>query len=402
MRGALACCCLVGALLVPGGGGSSPAPSPAAPAGATLRASTVKGPSHASEELWSLSRAVLRCRGGGEEAGFPGLASAAEIAMDASYWLDIGPRILKTVKDTLRATEKLLDHSAASARALHRSLEESSAQLLLLKNEADAASAEGGDGDQEEQLTDQMADLTLEIQEKLMVHTGIVTMLTRRAACVQETLSHAEQLIHGGVLEEIEQHLTRLTQRRSAEGGVLAQEARFERNFDRMAVDWLLRVGETAEARQYAKLTDVPCPALPKFEAAHAALDRMLEGDLGPMMRWCHKYRRVLADPFGGPDELLANLHLHQLAELLGGRRRGSLLAAIELHRWWLRVLTTDLPPLADVLPVTEGARVRSGYDYGAWLAGWLDEDAQGREERRRRRSHSDSVKVRGLLNPRP
>ena len=64
---------------------------------------------------------IMRCRGGAGQCGeVSSISAAAEIAVDGSYWLDIGPRILKTVKDMLRATEKLLDHSAASARALHR------------------------------------------------------------------------------------------------------------------------------------------------------------------------------------------------------------------------------------------------------------------------------------------
>ena len=42
----------------------------------------------------------------------------------------VGPRLLKTVKDMLRAVEKLLDHSSASLRALHRSLQEQGEQVL--------------------------------------------------------------------------------------------------------------------------------------------------------------------------------------------------------------------------------------------------------------------------------
>ena len=297
-------------------------------------------------------RMVLRCKGGaGQSAEGRGISAAADIAVDGSYWLDIGPRILKTVKDMLRAAEKLLDHSVASARALHRALEESGARLGQLKEKADAAGSEDGfraDADagdrhvQEQEATEEMADFTLELQQQLMVHMGIVTLLTRRAAYLQETVSLAQQLIHGGVLDEIQEHVKRLVDRRGAESSAVVQEAKFERNFDRMAVDWLLCVGETAEAKQLAELAGVPVPALPKFEAARAALDRLLEGDLAPIMEWFHKQRRALAHPdnHNGAEDFIAHLHIHQLAELLGSRRQGSVLAAVELYRWWLMLLS--------------------------------------------------------------
>lgn len=53
-------------------------------------------------------------RGGGEAAD-----EEPAIEMDSAYWHDIGPRMLTSIKDMMRATEKLLDHSAASLRALH-------------------------------------------------------------------------------------------------------------------------------------------------------------------------------------------------------------------------------------------------------------------------------------------
>ena len=324
-------------------------------------------------------RMVLRCKGGaGQSPEGRGISAAADIAVDGSYWLDIGPRILKTVKDMLRATEKLLDHSAASARALHRELEESGARLGQLKEKADAAGSEdgfrahaGADANtadrhvQEQEATEEMADFTLELQQQLMVHMGTVTLLTRRAAYLQETVSLAQQLIYGGVLDEILEHVKRLVDRRGAEGSAVVQEAKFERNFDRMAVDWLLCIGEPAEAKQLAELAGVPVPALPKFEAARAALDRLLEGDLAPIMVWWHKQQRALAHPdnHNGAEDFIAHLHIHQLAELLGSRRQGSVMAAVELYRWWLVLISAKVSYSVSSLSLSRArarARARS------------------------------------------
>ena len=70
------------------------------------------------------------------------------------------------------------------------------------------------------------------------------------------------------------------------------QEANFQRNFDRLAIDWLLSTGNTHEAKRHAKLADRPLPVnFAKFETVGAAVSRMLDGDLGPLIKWCHKNR---------------------------------------------------------------------------------------------------------------
>lgn len=141
---------------------------------------------------------VLRCRGGHQSSEV-----GPEFAMDASYWLELGPRLMTTVKDMIRATEKLLDHSVASLRALHLGLEEHGAHLQELQDKAEALRKVRDEGG-EEQATGEMLDLTLGVQQELMLHLGTVLMLARRAAFLQDSVSHAERLIHGGVLQELQ------------------------------------------------------------------------------------------------------------------------------------------------------------------------------------------------------
>ena len=143
---------------------------------------------------------VLRCRGGLQSSE---VEQSPEFAMDASYWLELGPRLMTTVKDMIRATEKLLDHSAASLRALHLGLEEHGAHLQELQDKAEALRKVRDEGG-EEQATGEMLDLTLDVQQELMLHLGTVLMLARRAAFLQDSVSHAERLIHGGVLQELQ------------------------------------------------------------------------------------------------------------------------------------------------------------------------------------------------------
>lgn len=146
---------------------------------------------------------VLRCRGGSQSAQ---AVQSPEFAMDASYWLDLGPRLLTTVKDMIRGTEKLLDHSAASLRALHHDMEEHGANLQALQDKADALQMARED-DMAANATNAMLDLTLEVQQGLMLHLGTVLMLAQRAAFLQDSVAHAERLIHGGVLQELQVRL---------------------------------------------------------------------------------------------------------------------------------------------------------------------------------------------------
>jgi len=131
-----------------------------------------------------------------------------------------------------------------------------------------------------------------------------------------------------------QQHLAALAAREEGgEGAMARQEANFHRNFDRMAIDFLLSSGQTARARRLAALSSVPLPlAFPKFEAASAAISRLLDGDMGPVMRLWHKNRKSLGEVPDGDAavELLAHTHLHQMAEVLHSRQLFSKALYIE------------------------------------------------------------------------
>jgi hypothetical protein len=122
---------------------------------------------------------------------------------------------------------------------------------------------EGGNNDKAAQV----AGMTLKLQQALMVHMGTALMLERRAQWTEETVEAAAGLISGGVLDELQTHLASLAQRQRMEGGVAAQVARFENNFDRMAIDWLLATGQSGRAARMASLAGVaPPPSLHKFQ----------------------------------------------------------------------------------------------------------------------------------------
>jgi hypothetical protein len=231
--------------------------------------------------------------------------------LDASYWLGIGPRMLKNIKDMMRATEKLLDHSVASLRALHHSLEERGAQLRALEDKA-AALRELAEGSTEEiQASDDMLDMTLDVQQQIMVYLGTVMTLIRRANFLEETVAQTERLIQGGALQEIQEHLAALTHRHKTKSSMAVQEANFARNFDRMAIDWLLYSGLHVKARQLAELSHTPLPrTMPKLEAAGSAISAMLKsGDLGPLMRWRVKNKKAVSKSKGGKmDEQVLSL----------------------------------------------------------------------------------------------
>jgi hypothetical protein len=89
------------------------------------------------------------------------------------------------------------------------------------------------------------------------------------------------------------------------------QEANFARNFDRMAIDWLLYGGLHVKARQLAELSHTPLPrAMPKLEAAGSAISALLKsGDLGPLMRWRVKNKKAVNKSKSGKmDEQVLSL----------------------------------------------------------------------------------------------
>ena len=164
----------------------------------------------------------LRLRGGGSEGGEAAAEDRDDLAVDVSYWHEVGPRMLKTVKDLMRAIEKLLDHSAAQLRALHAALAARGDELRALHAAASEAAAAAAAPDAagavhaEDAIAGRLnvADRMLEVQQALLVYLGAATMLARRARWLQDTVERLERLVHGGVLMELQQHLAALAQRR--------------------------------------------------------------------------------------------------------------------------------------------------------------------------------------------
>ena len=284
---------------------------------------------------------LLRVRGGSAEQTTPDLG----LVLDASYWHEVGPRLMTTIKDMVRATEKLLDHSAASMRALHSEMEKHGEQLRVLQEKAAMLSQNPANTKEaEEEACGQMLDMTLDMQQSLMLHLGTVLMLARRAKHLEHSVMQSERLIQGGVLQELQQHLEFLTERRRVQHGAAEQQAQFEHNFDRMAMDWMLWTGQPQQVKRFARLADLPLPlAFSRFEVHSAAVGRMLQGDLGPIMLWYHTNRKALAKNTSMHAEtVLAHLQLQQIAEVRASRNSSSLTTAVQLWQWWCKVLVAQ------------------------------------------------------------
>jgi uncharacterized protein YceH (UPF0502 family) len=97
-------------------------------------------------------------------------------------------------------------------------LAERGAQLRSLDSKAAAlrecAAGKDGKVGESDAADETLLEMTLDMQQDLMVYLGTVMLLVRRATFLEEMVSQAERLIQGGVLQELEHHLASLNRRR--------------------------------------------------------------------------------------------------------------------------------------------------------------------------------------------